>query len=767
MLARPPTQLHLQTSRRARLSAGLSAALLAVLLVPANAAAQDVAEPVSSDTSAEQPDEASTQSGILPGGQIDFEADQISYDSENDIISASGRVILRQDGQTVRADEVVWDRKIGTIKALGDVAFDDPDGNRIYTTEVELTDKFDSGQMQDLLIALSEGARIAARSGARMADGSIVLNDAAYSACAVIDPRGCDQTPSWRITAERVTYDPVKKDVSFDGAVLEFFGARLLPLPGLSTTTDGRARSGVLVPGLRISDSNGVEINGSYYFRLAENRDLTATGFLFTEAPPMISAQYRQLDENGAFQATGFLTRSRRVPIGDFLNPPGENAWRGYIFANGRYQLDPNWSATFYGRVTSDRTFLRRYDISRDDRLRSTINVERIDDDSYLSIAGWATQTLRFNAPQGQVPLALPVIDYRQRLKDPALGGTIELQANSLAIVRSEGQDTRRAFARAQWDLRRLTNMGQQITFTALARGDIYHSEDNLLEPNPLYSGTTGWQGRAIALGAVDVAWPLVGEAFGGTQVLTPRFQIVASPQIRNLAIPNEDARAVDLEDSNLFSLNRFPGYDRVESGVRFTYGFDWLFNRPNWRVKTTVGQSVRLTDERNILPDGTGLSDKVSDFVGRSEVRFKDFLKVTHRFRLDKDNFAVRRNELDFTVGSRRTYLEAGYLLLNRDITGNGEDLRDREELRVAGRVAFEKHWSVFGSAVINLTDRDEDPTFTSDGFEPLRTRLGIAYDDGYTQIGLTWRRDFTTTGDAERGNTILLNVSLRTLGF
>ena len=742
-------------------------ATLALIIFPVNALAQSDPNQDTPPTNQQSEDNDGVSDGVLPSGKIDFEADRLTYDSENDIVTASGHVIMRQGEQTVRADEVRWDRKNGTIVAGGNVAFIDQVGNKIYTDSVELTDKFTSGEMQDLLIALSQGARIAARSGARTPDGSIVLNDAAYSACAVIDPRGCDKTPSWRITADRVVYDPVKKDVDFDGAVLEFFGTRLLPLPGLSTTTDGRARSGVLVPGLRISDSNGVEINGSYYFRLAENRDLTARGFLFTEAPPMVSAQYRQLDENGAFQATGYLTRSRRVPIGDFLNPPGENAWRGYLYANGRYQLDPNWSATFYGRIASDRTFLRRYDISRDDRLRSTFNVERIDDDSYLSIAGWATQTLRFNAPQGQVPLALPVIDFRQRISDPILGGKVELQANSLAIVRSEGQDSQRAFASARWDLRKLTGMGQQISFTALARGDVYHSTDNLLEPNPLYSGRTGWQGRAVALGAVDVKWPLVGEAFGGTQVLTPRLQIVASPQIRNLAIPNEDARAVDLEDSNLFALNRFPGYDRVESGVRFTYGFDWLWNRPNWRVKSTIGQSIRLTDERNILPDGTGLSDEVSDVVGRTAVRYKDFLQVTHRFRLDKDNFAVRRNELDFTIGSRRTYLEAGYLLLNRDITGNGEDLRDREELRVAGRVAFEKHWSIFGSAVINLTDRDEDPTFTSDGFEPLRTRLGIGYDDGYTRLGLTWRRDFTTTGDAERGNTILVSVSLRTLGF
>src|SRR5690606_19213131 len=114
----------------------------------------------------------------------------------------------------------------------------------------------------------------------------------------------------------------------------------------------------------------------------------------------------------------------------------------------------PHWSVTASARVASDRTFLRRYDISRDDRMRSTVNVERIDENSYLSIAGWATQLLLVQDDQGTVPVALPVLDYRRRLAEPVMGGTVELRANTLAITRTEGQDTQRAFASGKWEMR-------------------------------------------------------------------------------------------------------------------------------------------------------------------------------------------------------------------------------------------------------------------------------------------------------------------------
>lgn len=698
--------------------------------------------------------------------RVAFEADELSYDNGSDSVTAMGNVVLVSGDQSVRAEEVTWNRVSGQIVATGNVRLVDEDGNQLFTDRIELTDELKAGAMENLLIAFREGGRLAAMQAERDSNGNIVLERAAYSGCPVTDDDGCPKKPSWKVTARRVYYDDTSKEVKFEGAFLELFGKRILPLPGLTIRADGRAASGFFVPSIGISASNGFEIQQSYYLRLADNRDLTLSGYLYTDAVPMVSAQYRQLLDKGAFQVTGYGTYGTRIPLNSTSRTTQKDL-RGYIFANGKFQLDPNWSVEGVLRYASDRTFLRRYDISREDRIRSTVNVQRIDDNSYFSLAGWATQALLVDTPQGQVPLALPVIDWRQRLSDPILGGKVEFQANTLAITRSDGQDTRRAFARAQWDLRRITPMGQLITLTGLVRGDVYHSNQNLLTETASYRGDPGWQGRAIAIAALDVQWPFSGNFLNGVQVLTPRVQLVASPPIRNLAIPNEDSRSIDLEDSNLFALNRFPGYDRVEDGARIAYGVDWQGDFPGVRVTTTVGQSYRLSDKPTLFPDGTGLTDQFSDFVGRTEVRYRDYIKFTHRFRLDKDNFAVRRNEIDLTAGTDKTYAEIGYLRLNRNLDLGFEDLQDREELRAAGRVAFLDYWSLFGSAVVNLTDREEDPTLTNDGFEPLRTRLGIAYEDDCVEFGFTWRRDYYEVADSRRGNSFRVYFSLKNLGF
>ena len=282
----------------------------------------------------------------------------------------------------------------------------------------------------------------------------------------------------------------------------------------------------------------------------------------------------------------------------------------------------------------------RRYDITNDDRLRNVVNAERMTPDSYVSIAGWVFQGLRAGDKQKQIPIALPAIDARFRFDDIA-GGHLQLQANSLAITRIEGQDTQRAFASLQWDLRRLTPWGQEIIFTAYGRGDVYHADDVQDTTVAIYQGTNGWHARAIGALAADMRWPFIGTLFGGVQQLVPRVQLVLTPHTKNLDIPNEDARSVDLGDSNLFALNRFPGYDRWEDASRITYGFDWSLERNNISIASTIGQSYRFGALRDLFPEGTGLTaclppwasanGKLFENLGDADTRARIRAEVEH----------------------------------------------------------------------------------------------------------------------------------------
>ena len=698
---------------------------------------------------------------VAPADEIAFSADLIEYDDNADIVTATGNVIAVREGNRLRADKVVWNRTTGRVDASGNVSTTDVEGNVAYGDTLEVTDTLKDGIAENLLLVMAQGGRLVARRG-ELRNGIYYLDQAAYSPCSVNGADGCAKEPSWQLKAVKVRYDPGRERVYYKTASLEMFGIPLGVWPGFSHPSGNKGGSGFLLPDFRLNGLNGFELAVPYYVKLAPNRDMTVTPHLFTNQAPMLEASYRATVGRGAYNVLGYVTNSEQSDGG------GRNQqFRGYIETNGTYRFSPEWRLYGSVRRATDRTFLRRYSINGDDRLRSTMRLERIDTNSYFSLAGWAVQTMRLGDDQRQMPLSLPVIDYRRRMPAPLIGGQLQLQANSIAISRNSGQDTQRAFIAAEWKLRKLTGMGQDLALTAYSRGDVYHTNNTLENSIATYRGHQGWRTRGIAALAADVRWPFVGPVFGGSQRIVPRVQVVAAPNLSNLAVPNEDARSVDLEDSNLFALNRFAGYDRFEDSSRITVGLEYGLSRKNFSLENVFGQSYRLNRRPTLLPDGTGLTDRTSDFVGRTTLRYKDFLSLTHRFRLDKNNLAIRRNEVDATIGTRRTYAVLSYLRLDRNVTRQLEDLADREEIRLGARVALARYWSIFGSTVVDLTDSKEAPGVATDGYDPVYHRLGIDYRDDCLNFSVVWRRSYVSTGDARVNNTYQLRLAFRNLGI
>ena len=221
----PLPQSLLPARSRVKLSLGALAAATAFALAAHPALAQDDAsiapdaiKPIEEQVTQLDPDALPS---VANSRIIGFEADNLEYDNEGDgeVIIASGNVLLSSEDNSVRADQISWDRQSRTIYASGNVRLVDSSGNQLFTDSLELTERFEAGAIDELLVSLRAGGRLAARGGQRGSDGDVILNDAAYTACPVTTLEGCNKTPSWRITASRIIYNPDDSTVSFAGAV--------------------------------------------------------------------------------------------------------------------------------------------------------------------------------------------------------------------------------------------------------------------------------------------------------------------------------------------------------------------------------------------------------------------------------------------------------------------------------------------------------------------------------------------------------------------
>src|SRR3546814_3044488 len=96
-----------------------------------------------------------------------------------------------------------------------------------YGDRVELTDTLRDAVVDNILLVLERGGRIAARSGSRT-DGRTVLDHAVYSPCDVADEAGCPKTPLWQVKAVEVVYDPDRHRIFYRDALMDILGVQLI-----------------------------------------------------------------------------------------------------------------------------------------------------------------------------------------------------------------------------------------------------------------------------------------------------------------------------------------------------------------------------------------------------------------------------------------------------------------------------------------------------------------------------------------------------------
>ncbi len=100
------------------------------------------------------------------------------------------------------------------------------------------------------------------------------------------------------------------------------------------------------------------------------------------------------------------------------------------------------------------------------------------------------------------------------------------------------------------------------------------------------------------------------------TQTLEPRLFYVRTPYRDQGRYPNFDTAEADLSFAQLFSENRFIGYDRVSAANQLTAGLTSRYIEPSGveRIRVTLGQRFYFSDQRVTL--GTTGNETSSDVL-------------------------------------------------------------------------------------------------------------------------------------------------------
>lgn len=586
---------------------------------------------------------------------VAFTADEVQYDRDRGIVTATGHVEAWQNDHVLRADKVTFDRNTNIAAANGNVILVEPDGQVLFSDYAELTEGMRDGVLRGMRALLAENGKLVAN-GARRSEGTInELSRVVYSTCDLCkkDP---SKAPLWQLRARDAVQDQESQRIEYRDAVLDIYGVPVAYFPYFwHADPSVRRASGFLVPSLGNSSNLGTFLQVPYYWVLDENSDATLIPTFNTLQYFNLDTEYRRRFNDGTLSINAALGHS-------------EGSLQAAIFAKGSFAYDDTWRYGFdINRATSS-TYLRDYRFqNRGDVLTTRLYVEGFGTGAYTRADALAYQGLVASIKQNRLPYVLPRYQYSYMGGVDDWGGRLSFDTENFNVVRGLGTNTQRLGGTLNYE-RPFTGMFGDI-YRLNIRTDAAGYSATSLDQNPNYYKTGSVQtARAQPNVSLEVRWPLVREG-GGRQTIEPIAQMVAGPntgQFFRAKYPNEDSLGFEFTDRNLFSINKFSGIDRQEGGVRFNYGLHLNWTTPGGSsVDTLVGQSYR-THQDDSFPIGSGLEHKASDVVTRTTVAPSNWLDLTARTRLDRRDLSLRFADAIGTAGPSWLRLNAGYIYSN-----------------------------------------------------------------------------------------------------
>ena len=689
----------------------------------------------------------------------DLEADIMRYDDDLRLVAAKGDVFIVQGRRILRADELEYLVDDDKVRAIGNVVLNEPSGDIYLAQDVEYSDRLQNGNVTDLQSYLSDGSRFLAERGRLEVGQRTIMENATYTAC---EP--CKKDPSrpvpWQITASEVLHEKEDARISYRDAKFKVYGVPIAYAPYFAHA-DGsiKRKSGFLSPSIGYKSEFGAFVENQYYLDIAPDKDITLGLITMTEEVPLATAQYRQRWRDASLEVNTGLTYSDRTDESNNVEFNRGDEWRGHIFAKGLWDMDERWRSGIDINYVSDEQYPRQYDISNEDVLTSRLYAERFEGRNYATAFAEFYKDVRVGDRETDQPWLMPNLQASfvgEPGAVPVVKGRWDATVNVLSLYRdSSDQDVVRGSVDLGWKRRLVSDYGLVSDIDVTLRGDAYYVNDADATSTVSNQESGSIETRAFPQAHMLLTYP-VARNFKTAQVsIEPLVAVTASTKIdANDDIPNEDSQDVQIDTSNLFEANRFPGFDVVEDQSRVTYGMRFGVNgRENSNGELFIGQSYRLDQDNNPFSAGSGLDDQSSDVVGSLRGNYKDRYSAQYRFQLDNESLASERHELDFSADWNRFRLGSTYLyakpLAGTDITDK------REQLFTNAQFYFNKKWRLGAGSRYDL---GEDPGLRN-------ASLGLDYFGQCISWSLYGAKDLTDDSSGNNDTVIVFRVGLKNL--
>ncbi len=660
------------------------------------------------------------------------------------VLIAEGDVEIFFKGRRLKAQRIVYDKATDRLEITGPIVLVDGQGSFVLASAADMSSDLTEGVLKSARLVLNQQLQLASSEIQRIGGRYTRLGRTVASSCQVC---AANPTPLWEIRASQVVHDQQSRQLYFSNAQFRIAGVPVFYLPRLRMPDPSLERaSGILRPSLRTTSGLGTGIKLPYFFAIGDHADLTVTPYVTTNRGRAVELRYRQAFRTGAIEINGAFARDALLP--------GEN--RGYLLATGDFILPRDFKLSFQLETVTDPAYLLDYGVSEKDRLDSRISLNRTRRNENISAQLTYFNSIRDAEVNATLPSLVGDLSFERRFSGGPLGGEAGLRFQTHSHRRasflpldsdgdgiSDGRDMERASLRLDWRRGTILSNGIEVTGLGEVTADFYS-----ISQDAVFGGNSS---RLHGAAAVELRWPLLKSGVGAAHVIEPVVQVVWSPSTQE-TLPNEDSALVEFDEGNLFSLNRFPGSDATERGLRANLGVSWTrYDPAGWSMGATLGRVIRAED-LNQFGVASGLDGASSDWLAAVQVSMASGLLMTNRLIFD-DSFAMTKGEVRLDLAKDRYGISSGYVWAVADLSENRPD--------PTSELAFDAYYKLSEGWTGKASGR-----YDFEASRATRAGLGMEFKNECVVVDLSLSRRFTSSTSVQPTTDFGISVELAGFG-
>jgi len=597
----------------------------------------------------------------------------------------NGDVQVKRADQIITADQVNFQNQQQIASASGDV-FYQQQGFALHSDHAELqlnanTGKFNNNQF----IIEGNHARASTKSTELVNRDITRSSQVVYTTCA-------PNVNDWELQAESLELNNETGRGTGRNVWVEVFDMPLLYTPYISFPIDDRRQSGILAPTFGNSDTTGTDISIPYYWNIAPNYDATITPRIMSNRGFMLGAEFR------------YLTSSSEGQVAlEALNDTETDEFRGQLSFQDKSHFSSRLSSDIDINLMSDDDYLEDFgnslSVSSDRYLKSEANLYyRADQwnlsakiDNYDSIDDAVSSATR---PHRRLPQVL------FNLREQTVFDIAKINMRNEFVYFDHSSET----TAKRLDIQPSISVPLRTPASFITpKLSIRHTDYRLGQQA---SGVNNHINRTLPILSLDSGLFFERElnfAGGMIQTLEPRAFYLYVPHENQDDIPVFDSSQYDFSFNQLFRENRFSGADRIGDANQLTLAVTSRFieaDSGKERLRASIGTIVYFDDlEVGLTSSSPVISKDSSDIVGELSTKLTD--NWSARSALQYDPHAGKTQKatlgLHYRDGANRLF-NATYRSRYEgtvDSLGNSNDI---EQTDMSFKWPINKNWSTVG---------------------------------------------------------------------